>query len=139
MEFAEHGIPYQLPGVEDKTPEPRAMRTLDLMASSVPAEIAEWHFRVGVPMATLILSILAVPLSRSQPRQGRYGRLAVGLLVFIIYFNLMTAGQAWLEQGTVPPIVGIWWVHALMLAIGLGMLAAQNGLHRRLLAKARRR
>lgn len=139
MEFAEHGIPYELPGVEDRNPEPRAMQTLDLMASSVPAEIAEWHFRLGVPMATLILSILAVPLSRSQPRQGRYGRLAVGLLAFIIYFNLMTAGQAWLEQGLVSPIVGIWWVHALMLAIGLGMLAVQNGLHRRLLSKARRR
>ena len=37
-----------------------------------------------------------MPLSRSQPRQGRYGRLAIGLLVFIIYFNLMSAGKAWL-------------------------------------------
>ncbi|HSD68292.1 MAG TPA: LPS export ABC transporter permease LptF [Woeseiaceae bacterium] len=135
MEFAEHGIPYQLPGVEDEKPEPRAMPTLDLMASAVPEEIAEWHFRVGAPMATLILSILAVPLSRSQPRQGRYGRLAIGLLVFIIYFNLMSAGQAWLEQGTVPPQVGIWWVHALMLGIALILLAVQNGVHRRIFAR----
>ncbi len=138
MEFAEHGIPYELPGVEDKTPEPRAMRTVDLMASSVPAEIAEWHFRLGVPMATLILAILAVPLSRSQPRQGRYGRLAIGLLAFIIYFNLMSAGQAWLEQGTVSPWVGIWWVHGIMLAVALGLLGIQNGLHRRLFARRAR-
>jgi lipopolysaccharide export system permease protein len=138
MEFAEHGIPYQLPGVEAEKPEPRAMRTLDLMASSVPAEIAEWHFRIGVPMATLVLSILAVPLSRSQPRQGRYGRLAIGLLVFIIYFNLMSAGTAWLEQGTISPHIGIWWVHALMLTIALTLLGVQNGLHRRIFARRAR-
>jgi len=134
MEFAEHGIPYRLPGVEEKSPEPRAMKTLDLMASSKPEEIAEWHFRLGVPLATLILAILAVPLSKSQPRQGRYARLAIGLLVFIIYFNLMSAGKAWLEQGTVSPGVGIWWVHALMLSIAVVMLSLQNGLHRRLLS-----
>jgi lipopolysaccharide export system permease protein len=138
MEFAEHGIPYQLPGVEAEKPEPRAMRTLDLMVSSVPAEIAEWHFRIGVPMATLILSILAVPLSRSQPRQGRYGRLAVGLLVFIIYFNLMSAGTAWLEQGVVSPLIGIWWVHALMLAGALTLLGVQNGVHRRIFTRRAR-
>jgi lipopolysaccharide export system permease protein len=138
VEFAEHGIPYQLPGVEDGNPEPRAMRTLDLMASTVPEEIAEWHFRLGVPMATLILAILAVPLSRSQPRQGRYGKLAIGLLVFIIYFNLMSAGKAWLEQGTVSPMVGIWWVHALMISVALTLLAMQNGVHRRLFAARRR-
>lgn len=139
MEFAEHGIPYQLPGVEDEKPEPSTMRTADLMASSVPEEIAEWHFRIGVPMATLILAILAVPLSRSQPRQGRYGRLAIGLLVFIIYFNLLSAGKSWLEQGTVSPLIGIWWVHALMLTIALTLLGAQNGVHRRIFAMRTRR
>ena len=138
-EFAEHGIPYSLPVVEDKNPEPRAMRTLDLMVSSDPREIAEWHFRLGVPLATLILAVLAVPLSRSQPRQGRYGRLAIGLLVFIIYFNLMSAGKAWVEQGTVPPAMGIWWVHGLMLSSALVLLSLQNGLHRRLFARGDRK
>ena len=74
------------------------------------------------------------PFSRSQPRQGRYGRLAIGLLVFIIYFNLLSAGKAWLEQDTVPAEVGLWWVHALMLSLALGMLGIQNGVHRRLFA-----
>jgi lipopolysaccharide export system permease protein len=138
MEFAEHGIPYRLPGIEDESSEPYAMHTLDLMSSSVPEEVAEWNFRLGIPMATLILAILAVPLSRSQPRQGRYGKLAVGLLVFIIYFNLMSAGKAWLEQGVVSPPIGIWWVHALMLTVAFILLSVQNGMHRRLFAASRR-
>jgi len=133
MEFAEHGIPYRLPNVEKPDLEPRAMRTANLILATTPAEVAELHWRIGIPLATLVLAILAVPLSRSQPREGRYGRLAIGLLVFIIYFNLLSAGKAWLEQGAVPAAVGIWWVHGLMLSLALGMLAMQNGVHRRIL------
>jgi lipopolysaccharide export system permease protein len=133
MEFAEHGIPYRLPNVtEEPELEPRAMTTANLLRSADLNEIAELHWRVGIPLATVVLAVVAVPLSRSQPRQGRYGRLAVGLLVFIIYFNLMSAGKAWLEQGTVPAYAVLWWVHVLMLALGIGMVGAQNGWHRRI-------
>jgi lipopolysaccharide export system permease protein len=132
MKFAEHGIPYRLPGVEEPELEPRAMQTAGLISSTDPAHIAELHWRIGVPLATLILALIAVPLSRIQPRQGRYGRLMIGLLVFIIYFNLLSAGKAWLEQSTVPASVGLWWVHALMLSFALALLGIQNGIHRRL-------
>lgn len=132
MEFAEHGIPYRLPEVSDPQPEAHSMPTSALFSSSDPEEIAELHWRIGVPVATFILAVIAVPLSRSQPRQGRYGRIAIGLLVFIIYFNLLSAGRTWVEQGVVAPVVGMWWVHALMLAVALGMLGVQNGIHRRL-------
>ena len=64
--------------------------------------------------------------------------LAIGLLVFIIYFNLMSAGKAWLEQGTVSPLVGIWWVHGLMISVALILLSMQNGVHRRLFSTGRR-
>ncbi|NNE60482.1 MAG: LPS export ABC transporter permease LptF [Woeseia sp.] len=137
MEFREHGIPYRLPSVTEPELEPRAMSTRDLFFQADRAAVAELHWRVGVPLSTLILAILAVPLSRSQPRQGRYGRIFIGLLVFIIYFNLLSAGKAWLEQGVVPAAVGIWWVHALMLSLALGMLALQNGFHRRIFGRLR--
>lgn len=132
MEFAEHGIPYQLPNIEEPELEPRAMRTVDLLSSNAAETSAELHWRIGIPLSTLVLAVLAVPLSRSQPRQGRYGRLAIGLLVFIIYFNLMSAGKAWLEQDVVPGWVGLWWVHGAMLLMALILLGLQNGVHRRI-------
>ncbi len=134
MEFAEHGIPYQLPNIEEPELEPRAMRTADLLSSNAAATSAELHWRIGIPLSTLILAVLAVPLSRSQPRQGRYGRLAIGLLVFIIYFNLMSAGKAWLEQDVVPAWLGLWWVHGGMLLAAMVLLGFQNGVHRRILS-----
>ena len=132
MEISEHGIPYHLPNIEDPELEVRAKKTIDLVASDDAEDLAELHWRFGIPLATLVLAILAVPLSRSQPRQGRYGRLAIGLLVFIIYFNLLSAGKAWLEQGLVSAVVGLWWVHGLMLGAALVLLGLQNGVHRRL-------
>jgi lipopolysaccharide export system permease protein len=138
MEFAEHGIPYRLPNLEDPEPEPRAKSTADLVSSDDAEDLAELHWRFGIPVATMVLAILAVPLSRSQPRQGRYGRLAIGLLVFIIYFNLLSAGKAWLEQGIVPAAVGLWWVHGLMLSAAVGLLGLQNGVHRRIFSRRAR-
>lgn len=132
MEFAEHGIPYRLPDISEPDERTRAMSTRDLMKSRSSDKVAELQWRISVPLTTLILGILAVPLSRSQPRQGRYARLAVGLLVFIIYFNLLSAGKAWVEQETVPTAVGLWWVHGLMLGLALVLLAYQNGIHRRI-------
>lgn len=139
MEFGEHGIPYRLPSVEEPVPEPEVMSTIDLLTPATLAEAAELHWRIGVPVSTVILAIFAVPLSRSQPRQGRYGRIAVGLLVFIIYFNMLSAGKAWLEQGSVPPALGLWWAHALMLVLAIGLLAVQNGWLRRLLPRRQAR
>jgi lipopolysaccharide export system permease protein len=139
MEFAEHGIPYQLPSIEEPDLEPRAMLTADLLKANSANARAELHWRVGIPLATVVLAILAVPLSRSQPRQGRYGRLAIGLLVFIIYFNLLSAGKAWLEQGVVPAWVGLWWVHGIMLFAAFWLLALHNGLWRRIFPRSPRK
>ena len=102
-----------------------------MLGSSDLEEIAELQWRIGVPLSTLLLGFLAVPLSRAQPREGRYGRLAIGLLVFIIYLNMMSAAKTWIEQGTVSPTLGLWWVHGAILLFTLSLLAFQNGWHKR--------
>ena len=95
VEFVEHGIPYRLPSLTTPDPRPRAMHVAELLRSDDPEHIAELQWRLSVPLATILLALLAVPLARSRPREGRYGRIAVGLLVFIIYFNLLSAAKAW--------------------------------------------
>ena len=132
LEFGEHGIPYRLPSVEPAEPQPRAMRTVELLTAGDPESVAELQWRLSVPLSTLLLSFLAVPLARSQPREGRYGRIAVGLLIFIVYFNLLSAAKAWTEAGRLAPALGLCWVQAGLLLLALLLLATQNGVHRRL-------
>jgi len=132
VEFLEHGIPYRLPSLEPPDPRPRAMPFERLLRSNELTHIAEMQWRIGVPLATIILAILAVPLSRTQPRAGRYGRIAIGLLVFIIYLNMLSAAKAWIEQGTLSPALGLWWVHAAVFLFAMALLAYQSMFHRRL-------
>lgn len=133
VEFREHGIPYRLPGIEPAAPRTRAMALSDLLAANTAESVAELQWRLSVPLSTLLLCFLAVPLSKSQPREGRYGRLAVGLLIFIVYFNLLNAAKAWTEAGRIAPELGLWWVHGGLFLTALTLLAVQNGVHRRLL------
>lgn len=133
VEFAEHGIPYRLPSLNQAEARPRAMTFSQLMASDELEHIAEMQWRIGIPLSTLLLAILAVPLSKSSPRAGRYGRIGVGLLVFIIYLNMLSAAKAWVEQASVAPALGLWWVHGCVLLLTLTLLAFQNGWHRRIL------
>ncbi|HLT91689.1 MAG TPA: LPS export ABC transporter permease LptF [Woeseiaceae bacterium] len=135
MEFGEHGIPYRLPSMQEPTLDPDEMPFADLLTPRSSYEVAELHWRIGIPLSTVVLAVLAVPLSRTQPRQGRYGKIAVGLLVFIVYFNMLSAGKAWLEQGRLPAEAGLWWVHGTMLLVALGLLARNNGVFRRLLRR----
>lgn len=132
VEFAEHGIPYRLPSLEPTDPTPRAMSLLGLIQAGELEHVAELQWRIGIPLATIILGILAVPLSKTQPRAGRYGRLATGMLVFIIYLNMLSAAKAWIEQGSISPMLGLWWVHGAMLMLALGMLGVQNSVHKRI-------
>jgi len=133
VEFAEHGIPYPLPSLSAPDPRPRAMTFRELRTSGELEHIAEMQWRLSIPLSTIILAILAVPLSKSRPRAGRYGRIGIGLLVFIIYLNMLSAAKAWIEQATITPSLGLWWVHGCVLLFAAILLAFQNGWHRRIL------
>jgi lipopolysaccharide export system permease protein len=73
----------------------------------------------------LVLTLIAVPLSRLRPRQGRYARVGFALVVYIVYSNLLYAAKVWLEKGDLSPAIGVWWVHALALSLGLYLIARE--------------
>lgn len=130
LEFAEHGIPIELPAAGAGKVKPASRPVGELLASGAPADRAELQWRIGVPITLLVLTILAVPLARTEPRSGRFAGLASAVLVYLVYANLLAAGRGWLERGQVPEALGLWWVHALFLVMALGMLAGQQGFWR---------
>ena len=72
-----------------------------------------------MPLAAIVLAMLAVVLSRTTPRQGRFGKLFTAILAYIIYSNLLLVAQTWLQRGTIPPWLGLWWVHLLFATAAL--------------------
>lgn len=116
MRFAEQIIPIRSPGSGPRAQRLDEMGTAQLIGSGDARLMAELHWRIGLPVMTLVLTLLAVPLGRLRPRQGRYAHVWIAVLVFALYANLILAGRTWLAHGRTPPALGLWWVHALFLA-----------------------
>lgn len=129
IHFAEHGIPISAPGAAGTAePDREALPTATLLSALTPAHAAEFHWRLSAPVSAVLLSLLAVPLARTNPRQGRYGKLAIGIAVYIVYANLLGAAQVWVEQGVLPTAVGLWPVHAVVVIIAAALLWRQQHL-----------
>lgn len=119
LQFARHGIRLETVEILHPSQKKDAIPTEQLWNSRDSRDIAELQWRLSLPLAALSLVILAVPLSRSTPRQGRFGKLFGAILVFIVYYNLMGTAQVWVEKGTLPPLPGMWWVHVLPVVLAL--------------------
>jgi lipopolysaccharide export system permease protein len=109
-------------------------RTAELLDSDTNEDRAELQWRLAAPLSVMILVLLAVPLSHIRPRQGRYGKVVIGLFAYLAYSQLIAVGQSWIVKGKAPAELGLWWVHALMLSIALALVAQRQNWWARLRA-----
>jgi lipopolysaccharide export system permease protein len=65
-------------------------------------------------------------LSKVAPREGRYAKLLVAVLCYLIYVNCLGLGRAWIAQGKLAPWLGLWWVHIPTALIALYLLWASQ-------------
>jgi lipopolysaccharide export system permease protein len=101
--------------------------TANLVGSGDPEDQAELAWRMAAPVSVFILGLLAVPLSHVGPRQGRYGKLVLGIVIYVVYAQLMGLGQTWIAKGYVPGAVGLWWIHALVLTVAIVLTLRRLG------------
>ena len=127
IEFGEHGLPVRDTGDGAFEETIEMYHLAALLDSEDPAAHAELQWRMASPLSLIVLAILAVPLSRSSPREGRYGRIGVGVLIYIIYANLLSIARVWVERGEIPHWLGIWWVHGVLLAIAVLLFGRDAG------------
>lgn len=122
VEFAEHGIPVRLPDFEARKERRELKATRDLIGSTDDPDRAELAWRVAVPTMALVLMALGVPLAKLRPRQGRYARIGIAILVYFVYSNLLAATRVWIEKGDPGGALGLWWVHLLPAAVAAWLL-----------------
>ncbi|MNV99860.1 Lipopolysaccharide export system permease protein LptF [compost metagenome] len=63
-----------------------------------------------------------MPLSRVNPRQGRFLKLLPAILLYMTYLALLIAARSALDKARIPQAIGLWWVHGIFLLIGLVLL-----------------
>lgn len=127
IEYEKHGVYIKEKDLGRKVTDLGALPTSQIWNSNNLAHKAELHWRIAIPIATFLLAMLAVPLSYTQPRKGRYSRLAPAILIYLVFSNLMSVGQTWMENGTTPVWLGLWWVHSGLLMLVLFWLFLRAG------------
>jgi lipopolysaccharide export system permease protein len=119
LRFAEHVVPMHVPQSTDVVTALEARPTVALLGAPGLAERAELQWRIAMPLTCMVLALLAVPLARLKPRQGRYARVWLAVVIYFLYLNLIAAGKVWIARGTVPAVLGLWWTHAAVALLAL--------------------
>jgi len=120
--FGKYYIQIQDQKVEHKRRKLKAIPTTKLFDENISEFKAEIHWRIAFPLACIILTFIAVPLSVVNPRQGKFAKMFPALLLFLSYFLLLTAVKRAVESGGIPSGVGLWPVHMLALMLGASFL-----------------
>ncbi len=115
IEFTEHGVSMPLKH-NVTTSRISSIPTADLFRNSSKENIVELHWRLAIIISAPLMAFLALPLSHTNPRQGRYSKVSLGILIYAIYANALMSGRNLLEKGSTPDWLGLWWIHLLMLA-----------------------
>lgn len=126
IEFAEYGreLKAEAAVVGDFD---RLKPSSELWFSDKIGDQAELQWRLAMPLSVLVLTVIAVPIAKVSPRQGRFAKFLPAILLYIVYYNLMTLAKRWVGAGILSPYLGIWSVHLLFLVVGGLLLAYTSG------------
>jgi lipopolysaccharide export system permease protein len=131
MEFDRYGIRIAPQSAVISDERSRVKSTLELIADPNDRNQAELLWRIGLPVSAVLMALLAIPLSAMNPRIGRSINLFAALLLYVLYNNLMSVTQAWVAQGRVPFSIGVWIVHAALIALIVWMFRRRLSLPKR--------
>jgi lipopolysaccharide export system permease protein len=124
-QYETHGVLLPKPSVSSELGEREAIPTRELIGSDEPRHQAELQWRLSIPLLVFIVTLLAVPLARVNPRQGRFLKLLPAILLYMAYLALLIGARGQLDKGKIPMQLGLWWVHALFLLIGTALFLWQ--------------
>jgi lipopolysaccharide export system permease protein len=122
VDFARYAVRVERSAVKDFFPTQKSQPTLQLMKDPTPVNQAELFWRAGIPISTLLLAMLAVPLSTVNPRTGRFFNVMLAVLLYMVYNNLINIVQAWVSDKKLSLLGGMISVHLLMVLVLLVLL-----------------
>jgi len=130
LSFSRNDLRLPVPDIRTKAVKIASRPSTDLIAEANPAAWAELQWRFTPSLLILVLSFLAIPLSHSEPREGRGSRVVLGILTYALYSNTLYLCRAWVADGVLPAWLGLWWAHAIVLIVGVVWLRRQGRMPR---------
>lgn len=97
------------------------------IAQAPPQELnrleTEWHLKFAIPLASFFAVMVAAPLGLQAVRQtGRYGGVAVAIVLVFIYYVLMSLGRSMGRAGILDPWLAAWLPNVTFGGVGIVLL-----------------
>jgi len=118
-QFERQSILLPAPEPFDAVLEESTLPTSTLLGSSDVAQLAELQWRISVLLLIPVITLIAIPMSRVNPRQGRYSKLLPAALLYVLYFVSLEFCRDLIAEGELSPVLGLWWVHLLFVIFGV--------------------
>src|SRR5438128_11913574 len=102
------------------------------MLRNTPDREAYWAAKVqihkifSIPFACLVFGILGLPLGITNRRGGKSSGFSLSIGIILFYYILINNGEAMAQSGKVSPAIGMWTPNAILLVLGIYLLARGN-------------
>lgn len=126
--FERYAMRIEPAELRQSQPGVKTLTTWQLIRDPNSWNMAELEWRIGLPVSALIMALLAIPLSRVDPRSGRSFNLIVAFVIYIFYNNMISVTNSWVGQGKLDALTGLWALHAFMFAVLLALFYQRTSL-----------
>jgi lipopolysaccharide export LptBFGC system permease protein LptF len=92
---------------------------LDRLSSSY---LVELHKRFAFPCACLVFGLIGLPLGIQSRRAGKSGGYAISVVLLLVYYIFITAGESLGDDGRLPVFLAVWTPNILLGGIGMLLL-----------------
>lgn len=104
----------------------KTMPTHKLWGQDQPTYQAELSWRIGLTLAAFNFVLWGLAVASVNPRAGRSTSLVFALFAFIIYYNLMSVGQSWVNANRLPMPTLLIALHGGSFLLALLIIAARH-------------
>ena len=128
--FEELSIPVRAKSEDEYYDKPIAgTPTLELLSSDSREFKLELQWRLAPIFAVFILTLVAVPLSMTNPRQGRFSRLGPAMAIYVSYYLILLALYNLLNSTDYSLVPGLYIVPVFFLIFVVLPLNFGNRFH----------
>lgn len=123
--YGQYGVRLPEPKGALEINEIEAKPTRALWESQALRDRAQLHWRLSMPLLAFVVTLIAVPMSRTNPRQGRFAKLIPSIILYLIYVTLLTAARSAIEDGKAP-LLTFWLIHGGFLLLAINLIFADR-------------
>ena len=90
--------------------------------SPAAGHLIEYHRRLALPTACIVLALVGIPLGLSSKKGGKSSGFVLTILLVFLYYSISLIGVSFAKQGRLSPAAGVWLADLVFLAGGIFLL-----------------